>query len=139
MLTSMKLAIKGNTAISSLQRIFSEEFPYIKIEFFSQPHAKGKPTSAKLMMPGNRTLAEIRSFSKEGEMDIVPEMTVDQLEQEFENSFGLHVQVFRKSGRIWLETTATDEWTLGRQNQEGKELSESHREDGEIPDYHEQE
>lgn len=135
----MTLALKRNISISNLQRTFAEQFPFIKIEFFSQPHAKGKPTSAKLMIPGNRTLAEIKSFAKEGELDVNPDMTVDQLEQTFENKFGLYVQVFRKSGRIWLETTATDEWTLSRQNQEGRELSDGPKEDGEIPDYHEQE
>lgn len=135
----MTLALKRNISISNLQRIFGEQFPFIKIEFFSQPHAKGKPTSAKLMIPANRTLSEIKTFSKEGELEVNPDMTVDQLEQTFENNFGLYVQVFRKSGRIWLETTATDEWTLSRQNQEGRELSAGQKDDGEIPDYHEQE
>jgi hypothetical protein len=101
--------------------------------------AKEKPTSAKLMLAGTKTLAEIKSFKGDGKIEINQNMTVDALEHEFENTFGLYVQVFRKSGRIWLETTATDEWTLLQQNQEGKELSEGNREEGEIPDYHEQE
>ena len=28
----------------------------------------------------------------------------------------LSAQVFRKSGKIWLETTFTDSWTLKKQN-----------------------
>lgn len=135
----MILNIKGNMSLSSLQKTFGQEFPYIKLEFFSQPHGKGKPTSAKLMLAGTKTLAEIKSFKGDGKIEINQNMTVDALEHEFENTFGLYVQVFRKSGRIWLETTATDEWTLLQQNQEGKELSEGNREEGEIPDYHEQE
>jgi hypothetical protein len=31
--------------------------------------------------------------------------------------------VFRKSGKTWLETSVTDDWTLKRQNEEGMELS----------------
>jgi hypothetical protein len=37
--------------------------------------------------------------------------------------YGLSVQVFRKSGNVWLETSATDNWTLRQQNNEGAELS----------------
>jgi hypothetical protein len=33
------------------------------------------------------------------------------------------VQVFRQSGRVWLETTRTDDWTLAEQNKQGEELS----------------
>jgi hypothetical protein len=51
-------------------------------------------------------------------------MTVADLEFRLEKEYGLHIQVFRKSGNIWLETTATDNWTLDRQNQEGKILEE---------------
>jgi len=38
--------------------------------------------------------------------------------------FGLAAQVFRKSGRVWLETIRTDNWTLNDQNKHGRELSE---------------
>jgi hypothetical protein len=40
---------------------------------------------------------------------------------------------------VWLETTATDNWTLFKQNEEGLELSmrrDTPSED--FPDYHEQ-
>ena len=35
-----------------------------------------------------------------------------ELEVVFEDVFGLHVQIFRKSGDIWLQTSSTDHWTL---------------------------
>jgi hypothetical protein len=37
--------------------------------------------------------------------------------------FGLCVQVFRKSGNHWIETSLTNSWTLEQQNREGFELS----------------
>jgi hypothetical protein len=37
------------------------------------------------------------------------------------------VQVFRKSGNVWLETSATDAWSLKQQNQEGMDLSTEFR------------
>ncbi|MDP4586726.1 MAG: hypothetical protein NWS86_00980 [Flavobacteriales bacterium] len=44
-------------------------------------------------------------------------MTVEQVESIFEKS-GMHVQVFRQSGKLWLETTRTDDWALSRINTE---------------------
>ena len=50
-------------------------------------------------------------------------MTVVDLEQSFSDVFGLGVQIFRKSGKVWLETTVTDGWTLDEQNRQGEALS----------------
>jgi hypothetical protein len=44
----MILNIKGNMSLSSLQKTFGQEFPYIKLEFFSQPHGKGKANISKI-------------------------------------------------------------------------------------------
>jgi hypothetical protein len=64
-------------------------------------------------------------------------MKVSELEELFEEVFGLSVQVFRKSGESWLQTTTTDSWTLNQQNLKGKEMS-SPVESDEQQDYHEQ-
>ena len=50
-------------------------------------------------------------------------MTVGDLEQRFQDVYGLSVQVFRKSGKVWLETTVTDNWTLDEQNDKEQSLS----------------
>jgi hypothetical protein len=44
---------------------------------------------------------------------------VSKVEMGFQESFGISVQVFRKSGKVWLETSATDCWTLEEQNEQG--------------------
>jgi hypothetical protein len=49
---------------------------------------------------------------------------VQDVEQLLWDAFGLSVQVFRKSGNLWLETTVTDQWSLAYQNEQGRELSE---------------
>ena len=52
-------------------------------------------------------------------------MTVNELEQRFSDVYGLGVQVFRKSGNVWLETTVTDGWTLEQQNKQGESLDKA--------------
>jgi hypothetical protein len=50
-------------------------------------------------------------------------MTVIELEKTFEEMLGLSVLVYRKSGKLWLETTMTDNWTLAQQNENGRQIS----------------
>lgn len=61
---------------------------------------------------------------KVGEIILNDEMTVGELEQKFKEQFDLNVQVFRKHGNSWIETTVTDNWSLQKQNEEGRVLSE---------------
>jgi hypothetical protein len=76
---------------------------------------------------------------KEATINIPSSITVHELEKLFQQDLGLYIQVFRKSGKVWLETTATDNWSLFKQNVEGQEWSERGKVSSEdLPDYHEQ-
>jgi len=119
----MKLIINDHRKIFAIQEEFNKLFPYLKLEFFSKPHTKGGSTSKKFIKHNSKTLEECRTLHNSGEITVVPEMTVSELEQNFGDVYGLGVQVFRKSGRSWLETTVTDNWTLEEQNRQGEELS----------------
>jgi hypothetical protein len=70
-------------------------------------------------------------------MQIEPEMSVRQVEQAFWNTFGLEVQIFRKSGNKWLMTNSSDLWTLKEQNSKAEEM-DLEIEKSEGPDYKEQ-
>lgn len=119
----MKITINDHRKIFAIQKEFTELFPYLKLEFFSKPHRQGGASSKELIKHPAKTLGECRTFHNAGTVSITPTMTVSNLEQNFQDVYGLSVQVFRKSGSAWLETTATDDWTLEKQNKEGEELS----------------
>jgi hypothetical protein len=129
----MKIHIHDDITIAEVQRRFSERFPFLKLEFFSKHHKIGKPSHLKFLLPVDRRLGDIRKTHTEGELDILPDMRVSDLEQLFATHFGLGVQVFRQSGSSWLETILTDSWTLREQNSEGEFLSSRVR--PERPDY----
>lgn len=122
---TMKISINDHRKIHAIQEEFNQNFPYLKIEFFSKPHASGGSSSKKLMKSSSKTLGECRTIHNKGSITITPELTVDELERRFMDVYGLSIQVFRKSGNVWLETTVTDGWTLEKQNEQGRELSES--------------
>jgi len=121
----MKISIDDNRKIFDIQEEFSALFPYLKIDFFSSTHKSGCASAKKFIKHGSKTLNECRSIHKKGKITITPDMTVDELEQTFDAKYGLGVQIFRKSGKVWLETTVTDSWTLKEQNKQGEELSKA--------------
>ena len=119
----MKIAINDHRKIYAIQEEFNGIFPYLKLEFFSKPHKNGGASPKTLVKHNNGTLGECRTVHHKGDLTIIPEMTVSDLEQNFGDVYGLGVQVFRKSGKSWLETTVTDNWTLAEQNKQGEDLS----------------
>ena len=117
----MIIEINKNRAIADLQYDFSRLYPFLKLDFYKNTSGKlGSIVKHKL----NKTmLLNIAGNQKEGDLEITDFMSVGELEKTFQNRFGMAVQVSRKSGTIWLETTMTDNWTLKQQNEHGRELS----------------
>lgn len=124
---NIQIHIHDQTSIKDIQEAFSEHYPYLKLEFFSRPHQSGKGSEKKYMRSNDALLHDFRLVHSEGELMIREDMTVSELESLFRDHFGLYVQVFRRSGRLWLETTATDNWTLKVQNEQGQELSQGYQ------------
>jgi hypothetical protein len=121
----MKIIINDQRKIHAIQEEFNKEFPYLKIEFFSKPHKPGGAGSPKLVKNGSKTIEDCRTIHNNGAVTITPHMTVNDLEQRFSDVYGLGIQVFRKSGKLWLETTVTDGWSLLEQNSQGEALSKT--------------
>lgn len=122
-LCDMNIIINDHRKIFAVQEEFNEVFPFLKLEFFAKPHKKGA-ASAGSMVNSSRTLGECRVVHNKGNLTITPSMTVNDLEQSFRDVYGLKVQVYRKSGKAWLDTSVTKGWTLEEQNRQGKVLSD---------------
>ena len=118
------LMIDENQTIESLQREFNKCFTFLKIEFFREPCIKGKGKLKDQMIMTNEFISRLQRKEQFGKIEFANQTTVGELEQMFQDKFGLCMQVFRKSGNIWLETTSTDDWTLEQQNEEGKSLAQ---------------
>lgn len=119
----MQLHIKSDRYIWELQKDFNLEFPYLKLEFFSRPHSANQPSPAKKIISAQHRISELAKKPLSDILPISESMSVANLESAFLNQYGLSVQVFRKSGNIWLETTMTDSWSLKQQNDHGKEIT----------------
>jgi hypothetical protein len=123
-INNMQLSIHGDRLISDVQKEFNSAYPFLKLEFFRNGQEKQNMYSAIQRISQHHKLKDCWKVKKDnGFVDVDESMTVLELENAFMDEFGLSVQVFRKSGNIWLETTMTDHWTLKRQSDHGREIS----------------
>ena len=117
--------IKEEKTLERIQNEFNELFPFLKIEFYTGKHESGEGSPAMQQLDPALTIGESRRKKTEGDLHIRPDMSVGALESEFADKYGLNAQVFRRSGEIWLQTTATDSWTLEDQNRKGERSTQS--------------
>jgi hypothetical protein len=138
--TVMKIQVLAEKRIGALQQEFNGMFPFLKLVFFTRPHDAYEGSPAKYIMDEpDRTLGTITKKMREGALYLEAEMPTWQVERLFREEFGLYVQVFRKSGDLWLETSVTDDLTLEQQNAKGKASEKpAETEPIEPPDYREQ-
>lgn len=113
----MKIDINDHRKVYAIKEEFNNAFPYLKLEFFTKPHKPGGASPKTYITDSGHLIGDIRTVHESGTITITPQMTVSELEQHFADVYGLSVQVFRKSGDVWLETTTTDNWSLEKQNQ----------------------
>jgi hypothetical protein len=115
------IQMQNNRTIEDVQADFNRAYPYLRIDFFKKSNGKALELKEKI---NKAALLSIAGTIQDGDLNIHDSMTVGELESTFRKRFGAVVQVSRKSGTIWLETTMTDRWTLKQQNDHGRELSE---------------
>lgn len=119
----MEIKITNNRKISEIQKDFSTLFPFLKLEFFSNHNSKKEKAEKEQPVDCSKRIQDCRKVNRKGHVTISPGQTVAELEKAFFEFYGLPVQIFRKSGKMWLQSTITDDWTLKEQNEHGEALS----------------
>jgi len=130
------MEIDPGSKISEVKQDFSRPFPFLKIEFFRIVSGQPARYSKDNMISWDEITGNLQKKKRAGKIVFTGETPVSEIEQEFLKRFGLYVQVFRKSGNIWLETTSTDDWSLEQQNEEGKSLARHFKTERENPEDH---
>src|ERR1035437_4710193 len=119
----MEIIITDNKSIKEIQEEFQNTFPYLKIGFFRHVQKNGGAPVKPQPIPDKMTVGMVRHLHTEGPLNIAGSRSVEEIEKDFQDKFGLAVEVFRKSGNMWIETTFTHHWSLLRQNFEGQQMS----------------
>ena len=111
----MNIKLNGDTTTKELREAFTDTYDGIKIEFFRHSHEHEEGSPKKDMVREVLKLRDLNSEVPSMLLSVDENMTVNQVEDIFEERLGLHVQVFRKMNMSWIETTATDSYTLKEQ------------------------
>jgi hypothetical protein len=114
------MKILTTNSISDVQVRFQSYFPHLKLEFYTAPHKSGEGSQVSNQIDRYKKISDFAPHLKDITVNIDGEMTVKDFEDMMEKEYGLHVQVFRKSASLWLQTATTDHWTLSKQEGKGK-------------------
>jgi hypothetical protein len=113
------MRISKSITVQELRNQFSDKFPSLKIELYSNSHNENSGSNIKNEILHDTLIGQIVPDLNDGEFLYDGEMSVNEFENGLKEQFGLNVQVFRKSKGIWLQTTSTDQWSLNVQNGKG--------------------
>ncbi|ANH80834.1 hypothetical protein A8C56_07430 [Niabella ginsenosidivorans] len=130
----MEINFGGQSSVKDVQEIFHGQYPYLKLELYRYPHSRGMASAiggkidASVLLKALSPLKGLVSFNTD------PSQTVAGFEAEFFRKTGIGAQVVRRSGKLWLQTTDTDDLTLQQQNETGRE-STYYKEDNGPEDF----
>jgi hypothetical protein len=121
----MHLIIHKEQLLKDIQAQFQQQYPFLKLEFFKEPHQVMQSTALVQVLDREMPVSKF-SKSAEATLNIDPQQTVAHFEKEFQDKLGFAVQVFRKANQVWIETSQTDGWSLAKQNEDAEELLKLH-------------
>lgn len=89
-----EITTTGSKKVSTLMKEFNENFPYLRLKI-CPPESKELVAKRETIygVDINKTLSEVRSKKGSGEISFTGSKNVGTIEREFENTFGLYVQI----------------------------------------------
>jgi len=117
------LIIQQDNDIRQVRQHFNDLYPYLKINFFLSRKNEKELNAHSIVFSDAVKLKEINPVFSGGDIEVSDDMSILDFENEFLRRFGLSVQVSRRSGNLWLDTTKTNQWSLKEQNDHGEAIS----------------
>ena len=113
----MLMQIDDSKTIDDIQERFSLCFPFLKIEFYNQPHRWEEPSQAKDRIEPGTLIRDISKKHTPGILEIKSWYKTGEVEKLFKKMFGLNAQIFRLDNNKWKQSTESDNITLARQSE----------------------
>lgn len=117
----MKIYIERKTPVEGIKQVFTNYYPFLKIELYKMLTDRKENCIKKEALPPDCFLDKLLKVDKTI-IEAGKNITVAELKSQFAVN-GLHAEIFRKSGAMWVETLLTHNWTLQQQNAEAEELN----------------
>jgi hypothetical protein len=120
----MIIEINPNKKLKDISLTFARAYPFLKLEFFSKSHKWQESSSVLQLLQQDQTVSEVTYNSLCSRfIEIHYWQKTGAIEMMFLTQFNLYVQVYRKNGDNWIQTSGTDELTLEEQNEAGMKAS----------------
>ncbi len=94
----MKIEINNHRKTFAIQQEFNHDYPNLRMEFYEKPSKRGGPSSSKLVK-GSKNLSECRTIPASGFISILSGMTVGELKQNFNDVYGLKIDIYQLAGQ----------------------------------------
>ena len=106
-----EISVTGNKKIGTLKKEFTGKFPYLRLDIYPLSEKRKK---TKTPFSSDLTIATVRKGKSSGDITITGNKLVKTLEHEFEEDFGLYVQVgfVGKDGSRHYTSGTYDDLTL---------------------------
>ena len=104
----MKIHFTPETTLRELQESFTEQYPNLKLGFFVDLNDDNQYSQDELIKNEHSTLRMVNPKIGYGAISVSPSTKVMDFETEAFIQLGVDVQVFRRSGKLWLATKQTD-------------------------------
>jgi len=98
------MKITDDKTLQELQDEFSEEFPFLKIEFFGRAGGTDKNLNGQERLNRHKLVGEVRKTGNCGYIKLDPNLRGSALESTFQDIFGLNARVYRRSFGDWVQT-----------------------------------
>ena len=112
-----KMKINKSDTIQNVQEQFANLYKGLNIIFYKKAHDAYENSEKRNELSSSLMLKEVNANFEDAEIQLDKSMSVKAVEAYFEETLGLHIQVLRKSGDVWLQTSSTDDWTLQKQSE----------------------
>lgn len=107
-------------SIEQIQRKFRENFPYLKIDFYTKSFITVDGTLCNSKM---HTSAHLVNLISERPLEVSAKGTALQLESIFHLHFDVFAKIFRKTASGWLDITLDNKNSLFYHNRLGRDAS----------------
>jgi hypothetical protein len=119
----MKWILKNGCTVQEAQQKFGELFPHLLVKFYNKDHKPGQGNkSENELKPHEKLTFRTAVTSDDVVIQLHGGLKTENFERLMREEFGVNVQIYRKSGKIWLQTMQTDGWTLAEQERMASEM-----------------
>ena len=122
----MHIDINDNTSLKEIQKVFSDFYPYLRIEFYRKSHKKYEASAENDLIKADTTVGHFKKTHVSGLLEMLPLFKISDVEEEFQRRFGLSAQIFRMEKNGWEQTTGMDDFTLKDVNEMGRNSSDEY-------------